>query len=169
MVTYLISPDSVFFEELHVQFRQNDIACRETQPQSFSSCTTDPMITSSSGKLLALLALREWNPTVTGGFSSQRPVTRSCDVFFDLRIKQRLSKRWKRRWFETPSRSLWRQCNAILFAEEHNTKHLIVPHRPYYISFIRSHVTYNSGTISKRWQTNTKCAGKNRSSDKSKN
>ena len=29
-----------------------------------------------------------------------------------------------------------------------------------YISFIRSHVTYNSGTIWKRWQTNKKSAGK---------
>ena len=28
-----------------------------------------------------------------------------------------------------------------------------------YISFIRSHVPYNSGTIWKRWQTNTKSAG----------
>ena len=37
-----------------------------------------------------------------------------------------------------------------------------------YISFIRSHVTYNSGTIWKRWQTNTKCGGKrNRLSEKS--
>ena len=30
-----------------------------------------------------------------------------------------------------------------------------------YISFIRSRVTYNNGTVWKRWQTNTKCAGEN--------
>ena len=35
----------------------------------------------------ALLALCE----VTGGFPSQRPVTRSSDVFFDLRLNKRLS------------------------------------------------------------------------------
>ena len=38
-----------------------------------------------------------------------------------------------------------------------------------YISFIRSHVTYNSGTIWKRWQTNKqkkKVQGKNRLSGK---
>ena len=60
----------------------------------------------------ALLALCEGNPPVTGGsFSSQRPVTRSFDVFFDLRLNKRLSKQLRRRWFETPSRSLWRYCN----------------------------------------------------------
>ena len=32
----------------------------------------------------ALLALCEGNLPVTGGFPSQRPVTRSFDVFFDL-------------------------------------------------------------------------------------
>ena len=32
----------------------------------------------------ALLALCEGKPPVTGGFSSQKPVTRSFDVFLDL-------------------------------------------------------------------------------------
>ena len=36
----------------------------------------------------AVLALCEGNPPVTGGFPSQRPVARSYDVFFDLRLKQ---------------------------------------------------------------------------------
>ena len=39
------------------------------------------------------------------------PVTRSFDVFFDMRLNTRLSKQSRRRWFETPSRSLWRHCN----------------------------------------------------------
>ena len=41
---------------------------------------------------------------------SQRTVTRSFDVFFDLRLNKRLSKHSRRRWFETPSCLLWRQC-----------------------------------------------------------
>ena len=32
---------------------------------------------------------------------------------FDLRLNKRLSKHPKRRWFETPLRSLWRLCNDI--------------------------------------------------------
>ena len=52
------------------------------------------------------------NPPVTGGFPSQRPVTRSFDIFFDPRLNKRLGKQSRRRWFETPSRSLWRHCNV---------------------------------------------------------
>ena len=40
----------------------------------------------------ALLALCAENSPVTGEFLAQRPVTRSFDVFFDLRLKKRLSK-----------------------------------------------------------------------------
>ena len=36
------------------------------------------------------------NPPVNGGFSSQRPVTRSFDVFLDLRLNKWLNK-WSRR------------------------------------------------------------------------
>ena len=38
-------------------------------------------------------------------------MTGSCDVFFRLRLNKRLSKQSRRRWFETPSRSLWRHRN----------------------------------------------------------
>ena len=50
---------------------------------------------------------------VTGEFPSHRPVTRSFDVFFDLRLNKRLSKQSRRRWFGTPSRSSWRHCNVV--------------------------------------------------------
>ena len=50
----------------------------------------------------ALVNLCEGNPSVTGGFPSQRPVTRSFHVFFDLRLNKRLSKQSRGRWFETP-------------------------------------------------------------------
>ena len=46
---------------------------------------------------------------------SQRQVTRSFDVFFDLRPNKRLSKHSRRRWFDTPSRSLWRHCNVLFY------------------------------------------------------
>ena len=49
----------------------------------------------------ALLALCP----VTGQFPSQRAVTRSLDVFFDLRLNKRLSKQSKGWWFGTPSPS----------------------------------------------------------------
>ena len=52
-----------------------------------------------------------WNSSVTSEFPSQRPVTRSFDVFFDLCLNKRLSKQSWGWWFETPSYSLWRHCN----------------------------------------------------------
>ena len=60
----------------------------------------------------ALLAICEGNSPVTAEFPAQRPVTRSFDVFFDLRLNQRLSKHSWGWWYETPLRSLWRHCNV---------------------------------------------------------
>ena len=42
---------------------------------------------------------------------TQRPVTRSFDVFFDLRLNKRLSKHCWGWWFGMPSCPLWRHCN----------------------------------------------------------
>ena len=53
----------------------------------------------------ALLVISAGNSPVTGELPTQRSVTRSFDVFFDLRLNKRLSS-------ETPSWSLWRQCNV---------------------------------------------------------
>ena len=61
----------------------------------------------------AALAICAGNSLVIGEFSSKRPVMRSFDVFFDLRLNKRLSRPSSCRWFETPSRSLWRHCNEM--------------------------------------------------------
>ena len=61
----------------------------------------------------ALLALCTGNSSGTGEFPSQRPVTQSFDIFFDLHLNKRLSKQSWGWWFETPSRSLWRHCNVL--------------------------------------------------------
>ena len=58
----------------------------------------------------ALLAICAGNSPVTGEFPTQRPVTRSFGVFFDLCLNKRLSKQSWGWWFETPSRPLWCHC-----------------------------------------------------------
>ena len=58
----------------------------------------------------ASLALYVGNSPVTGEFPAQRPVTRSFDVFFDLRLNKWLSKQTWGWLFETPPRPLWRHC-----------------------------------------------------------
>ena len=50
------------------------------------------IMTSSNGSISALLALCEGNPSVTGGFPSQRASDAGFDVFFDVSLKKRLSK-----------------------------------------------------------------------------
>ena len=61
----------------------------------------------------ALLAICAENSPVPGEFTAQRPVTRSFDVFFDLRLNKRLSKQWWGWWFETLLHPLWRHRNVL--------------------------------------------------------
>ena len=59
----------------------------------------------------ALLAICAGNSPVPGEFPAQRPVTRSLDVLFDLRLNKRLRKQSWGWWFGTLSHPLWRHCN----------------------------------------------------------
>ena len=59
------------------------------------------------------MAICAGNSPVLGEFPTQRPVTRSFDVFFDLRLNKRLSKQSWSWWFETLSRPLWRHRNVL--------------------------------------------------------
>ena len=68
----------------------------------------DPRLheTSSNGNISRVTGPLCWE------FPAQRPVTRSFDVFFDLRLNKRVSKQSWGWWFETPSHPLWRHCNV---------------------------------------------------------
>ena len=72
-------------------------------------------MTSSKRTFSSSLAVCARNSALTGEFPSQRPVRRSFDVFFDLRLNERLSKQSRFWWFETPSCLLWRHFNEWLF------------------------------------------------------
>ena len=52
--------------------------------------------------LSALLAICAKNSPVTGEFPSQRPVTRSFDVFFDMRLNMRhkMAGRISQHWLD---------------------------------------------------------------------
>ena len=62
--------------------------------------------------LVALLTICAGNSPVPGEFPAQRPVTRSFNVYFDLRLNKRLSKQSWGWWFETLSRPLWRHSKV---------------------------------------------------------
>ena len=59
----------------------------------------------------ALLAICAGNSPVPGEFPTQRPVTRSFDVYFDLRLNKSLCKQSWGWWFETLLCQLWRHSN----------------------------------------------------------
>ena len=71
-------------------------------------------LTSLHGTFSVLQVLCEGNPPATGGFLSQKPVTWSFDVFFDLHLNKRLSKQ---------SRSLGRHRNVLEIPRECSTPH----------------------------------------------
>ena len=70
------------------------------------------MMTSSNGNIFRVTGPLCGEFTCPGEIPAQRPVTRSSDVFFDLRQNKRLSKQLWGRWFETLSRPLWHHRNA---------------------------------------------------------
>ena len=71
------------------------------------------MMTSLNGTFSELMAICAGNSPVTGEFPTQRPVTRSYAVFFDLRLNKGLSKQSWSWWFDSPSHPLWRHCNGL--------------------------------------------------------
>ena len=93
----------------------------------------------------ALLAICAGNSPVPGEFPTQRPVTRSFDVFFDLRLNKRLSKQSWGWSFETLSRPLWRHCNEVLCCPVQNSPRLIFP-RAYVPTQIISHILCSPGS-----------------------
>ena len=82
----------------------------------------------------ALLSLCAGNSPVAGEFPTQRPVTRSFDVFFVLTRNKWLSEQSWGWWFETPSRPLWhhRNENGVFEVFDHFlTKFSIRDHETY--------------------------------------
>ena len=71
-----------------------------------------------------LLAICAGNSPVLGEFPTPRPVTRSFDFFFDLRLNKWFSKQSWGWWFETLSRPLWRHRNVRLIMRSWTATHV---------------------------------------------
>ena len=88
------------------------------------------MMTSSNGNIFRVTGhLCAGKSPVSGEFPTQRPVTRSFDVFFDLCLHKRLSKQSCGWWFETPASSLWRHCNVTALREWNHWSPVDYPHK----------------------------------------
>ena len=88
------------------------VGMKWSYPGPFTFAPLD-MMTASKGNIFCITGSLWGNPPVTGGFTSQKAVSRRFDVFFDLLLNKRLSKQSIRRRFETSSCLLWRHCNEI--------------------------------------------------------
>ena len=73
-----------------------------------------------------LLAICVVNSPVTGEFPTQRPVTQSFDVFFDLCLNRGLSKQSWGWWFEMPSRLLNNDITVMIKTCQENCARLCI-------------------------------------------
>ena len=117
MVVYLEgeSPGSKASQCLHAIIFQCNSCCEAFKPFDIagSRCESSRVYIRFTWwrhqmKTSALLVFCERNPPITGGFPSQRPVTRSLDVYFLYVFEQMVEQTT-----EMPWRSLWRHCNDM--------------------------------------------------------
>ena len=83
------------------------------------------MMTSSNGNIFRVTGHLRGEFTGPRWLPAQRPVTRSFDVFFDLRLNKRLIKQSWGWWFETLPRPLWRHSNVYLKMSSGNGRHFV--------------------------------------------
>ena len=84
----------------------------EIQGLAFYGCHSSTWWRHQMETISVLLAICAGNSPVNGEFPTQRPVTRSFDVFSDLHLNKWLSKQSWGWWFETLSCPLWRHYNG---------------------------------------------------------
>ena len=130
-------PSMIFGQKYGALMFSSMLACYWTNIWSAGYCrqcvtprnTGSPYITvsSSNGNIFRVTGPLCGEFTGPGEFPTQRPVTRSFDVFFDLHLNKRLSKQPWGWWFERPSWSFWSQCNGKqLFCEQHWWKRILM-------------------------------------------
>ena len=113
--------DKLFWHLLFPTRARNSNKYYVTFPENLS-WTCFLMMTSSNGNIFRVTGPLCGEFTGPGEFPTQRPVTWSFDVFFDLPLNKWLSKQPWSWWFETPLWSLRRQCNVSIVQQGLNKK-----------------------------------------------
>ena len=102
-----------------------------------------------------LLVLCYGNSLVTGEFPSRGPVTRSFDVFLDLHLNKWFNKLSRRRWSETPPRSLWRHSNVMEHCHSVSSGLVACVNIIHCVSHIDSYVMLNSNAYDNQLQSHS--------------
>ena len=71
------------------------------------------MMTSPNGNIFRVTCPLWWESTRQRCIRLPKASEAELWCFLSLRLNKRLSKQSRRRWFETPSRSMWRHCNEF--------------------------------------------------------
>ena len=126
-MTHLFNNDVAFFSS-NVVSRDNPHvfhvanSCKIKFLKLAVGLSIGPTMTSPNGNIFRITGPLYGEFTGHRRIPSQRPVTRGFDVSFDLWLNKRLSKQSWGWWFETPSGSLWRHCQASLMGQSTNIK-----------------------------------------------
>ena len=91
-----------------IQFSKTDVYC---------AYNVLHIMTSTNGNIFRVTGLLGGEFTGHRWIPRTKAMTRSFDIFFDLHMNRQLSKQWKRWWFETLPRSLWRHCNETYWRD----------------------------------------------------
>ena len=96
-------------------FTKSTFGTLKIQPFKMQSDPVIPWWHHQMETFSTLVAFCAGNSPVTDEFTSQKPVTWSFDVFFNLHLNKPLGKQSWGWWFETQSRSLRRHYNAAVW------------------------------------------------------
>ena len=111
-VTYSNQSNSTLYVQKNDYVPNSPVELAKGAPTTISgqcfTLTSHPWWRHQMEKFSALMAICAGNSPVPGEFPTQRPVTQSFGVFFDLRLNKRLSKQSWGWWLNTLSRPLWR-------------------------------------------------------------
>ena len=97
---------------IELRFTSNSTRCKNSS-QLEDERWIHIMMASSDGKIFRVTGLFCEEFTGHRWIPRKRPVRRNFDIFFDLRLNNRLSKQWRGWGFETPSCPLWRHRIVI--------------------------------------------------------
>ena len=112
MYLWIIKWSEIWNRHANYIMTEQPSSTRQFHPSLHEVDLNHSMMTSSNGNIFRVTGPLCGEFTGPGGFPTQRPVTQSFDVWFDLRLNKRLSKQPWGWWFEPPSWSLWHHRNV---------------------------------------------------------
>ena len=129
--TFFVSQINSSWQEMKCSFRMHFNIFHRNQFLAGSRLLPPnhkPQIIQNGDDVIKWKTFSVTGPSVCGEFTCHRwiPLTKAIGAelwcFYDLHLNKQLSKQSRRRWFETPSRPLWRHCHDISYSNQVHVK-----------------------------------------------